>query len=192
MVSAKKLAVVGVLCGFVMTACADEQKQGASQQVAQKAKLVNPKDNPLFFVDVKFETFVARVVPKESREDFTRYYASFLKQADGMNETDTRKVKAVYYDRAIAGLQKNRPEWFKTLQTYYGNPLVTLDPKFEKVRMVIGSFLVRYGVYEDYNARKAAKVAQADTGLWGTISSMGTTVAGWFGFGKEEPTQVTA
>lgn len=201
MMDAKKIALVGVLCGAAAVLYAVEQAKGKTdvpvKQEAPKQELKdNAKENPLFFVDVKFDEFLARVVPQDKQPEFTQYYASLIKQTEGMSESDLRKVKAIYYDRAIVALQKDRPEWHKTLQIYYSNPLVTLDPKFDNVRMVVSSFLIRYGAYEDYCSRKAVQLAENNPGMWGTfktyVSSVGNTIAGWFGFGAQEQKQVVA
>lgn len=202
MVSINKFAFASlmvVFCASMHAEAAKQTQQIAPQKVEQTNQTVaanTPKDNPLFFVDVKFEDFVTRVVPQDKQAEFTQFYAHLIKQTEGMTETDMRKVKAVYYDRAIAALQKNRPEWHKTLQIYYGNPLVTLDPKFDNVRTVVSSFLIRYGAFEDYCTKRATQLAQNTPGVWDTVrsyaSSVGNTIAGWFGYGKEEPKQVTA
>lgn len=201
MVYTKKLAIACSLCVISSMLLADEQ--ATQQQVAPaeqgQPQKISQTDNPLFFVDVKFEDFLARVVPEDIRTEFNAFYAYFIQQTQGMTETEIRKVRAVYYDKAIAMLQKDHPEWLSKVQPYYNNPLITLDTKFEKVRMVVGSFLIRCGVYADYCTRKSevlAKNNQVDAGVWSTVTSymasLGNTIAGWFGFGQPSAKQVTA
>jgi len=133
------------------------------------------------FVKKQFHDFVAYVVPQKDQERFTRYYTKVMGEITKAGEPMKEATLAYLSNRAVAALQAERVEWHNAIQPY-------LVDKNEFVQL----FLQRYGAYQEFLEIRALR-GQSESdgqGMFASIgsyfSNVGTTIAGWFGFGQTQ------
>lgn len=159
-------------------------------------------ERKLGFIDANLEDFVNRVSTQdEERNQFKVYYSHLIQKIQEAKEKEPAKERATYrylYNLALENLKTKHADWYKEIDPFVSNPVLTLDDNLNEVRNVIKHFLTRYGAYEEFlNFRAAKQLEQATMlaqesqgGIWHTIKGYATAakdkVAGLFGFTKSE------
>lgn len=131
------------------------------------------------FIDTRFDDFVTRLVPQEDHQSFSFFYQNFL---ENQKENKFRKnYLSQLRTNAHCSLSVKHPLWAKSLEPYIGH---VFKRKRTDDMSEIRTFLVRYGVYEEFLKQKALRHASVWTKMKSIGRNMKMKVAGWFSFGK--------
>jgi hypothetical protein len=151
----------------------------------------------LDFIPMKFDEFVEKFL--SDKNDVISYKEFHLRVLDKRQQSDDKQKSVLnryLYRKALDFLQKNHVDWYASLQPYITDPIITLNPKYNDIRLFIDTFLVRLGTLEEFQAKKLAqtiKSPQAPEGtmewMWNSVkgyaSAAKNTVSGWFGLSQK-------
>lgn len=105
----------------------------------------------LYFVDANLDDFIKRIIPnKKDQIGFEKFYDHMTKKLS------RESVRRYFYALALRKLKNKHFDWYQELHPYTTDPIITLETRFNHVRNLVRLFLIRYGVCEEYYARKKA------------------------------------
>lgn len=125
--------------------------------------------------------FINTIVAQEDKTEFAKFYGTFRDRLMAMNPVD--KAKSLQNIRKVAcnHLEIKHPQWDSMLKPY--NYFERSDKKMlnAKICSEIRSFLVRYGLYEQFLQDKAKKQASFWYQVKAYTKEMKQQVAHWAG-----------
>jgi len=134
-----------------------------------------------FVCCLDLKEFLSQHVPQDKQDGFVRYYQEVSQKIKQADSAEQRKAFAHLHKTALSVLKQEHPEWHKSIQVFFGDPLVTIhtDKKWEIAQKATDLFLSRYGaLHVFYGTKTEVSNGCKQEGFW---QSMVNSFLGLFG-----------
>lgn len=113
------------------------------------------------FIKSDLNDFIAQVEFDLSKQkSFKDYYQTFEQQIEQYPVEKKKLAKREIYNRGLQGLKKEHNDWYTALTPFITDPMYTLDDDFNSIRHEISEFVIRYGLFDDFQQKQVVVVHQ--------------------------------